>query len=73
MQFATTIDGYIGLLVNGNSGDYANSWLIADIKTNDGLCFAIEYPLLFRFYPDLITFATGCTEKHSMLISFRFL
>jgi hypothetical protein len=35
MQYATTIDGYISLLLNGNSGDYANSWLIADIKTNE--------------------------------------
>jgi hypothetical protein len=35
MQYARTIDGYVSLLVNGNSGDYANSWLIADIKTNE--------------------------------------
>lgn len=35
MQYSRTIDGYILLLVNGNSGDYANSWLIADIKTNE--------------------------------------
>jgi hypothetical protein len=35
MQYAATIDGYVSLLVNGNSGDYANSWLIADIKTNE--------------------------------------
>ena len=35
MQYAKSIDGYIATLVNGNSGDYANSWLIADIKTNE--------------------------------------
>ena len=35
MQYATTIDGYVATLVNGDSGDYANSWLIADIKTNE--------------------------------------
>jgi len=35
MQYATTIDGYVLMLVNGNSGDYANSWLIADIKKNE--------------------------------------
>jgi len=35
MQYSTTIDGYISLLVNGNSGDYANSWMFADIKTNE--------------------------------------
>ena len=35
MQYASTIDGYISFLVNGNSGDYANSWLFADTKTNE--------------------------------------
>jgi hypothetical protein len=35
MQYATSIDGYVAILVNGNSGDYANSWLIGDIKTNE--------------------------------------
>ena len=35
MQYAATIDGYISLLVNGNSGDYANSWLFGDTKTNE--------------------------------------
>ena len=35
MQYATDIDDYISLLVNGDSGDYANSWLIGDIKTNE--------------------------------------
>jgi hypothetical protein len=35
MQYASSIDGYISFLVNGNSGDYANSWLFGDIKTNE--------------------------------------
>jgi len=35
MQYASTIDGYVSFLVNGNSGDYANSWMIADTKTNE--------------------------------------
>lgn len=35
MQYATNIDEYVTFLTNGNSGDYANSWLIGDIKTNE--------------------------------------
>lgn len=35
MQYANSIDDYVTLLVNGDSGDYANSWLIGDIKTNE--------------------------------------
>jgi hypothetical protein len=35
MQYASNIDESISLLVNGNSGDYANSWLFGDTKTNE--------------------------------------
>jgi hypothetical protein len=35
MQYASSIDEYLSILTNGDSGDYANSWLIADIKTNE--------------------------------------
>lgn len=35
MQYASNIDESIYLLVNGNSGDYANSWLFGDTKTNE--------------------------------------
>ena len=35
MQYASSIDDYLSILTNGDSGDYANSWLIADIKTNE--------------------------------------
>ena len=35
MQYASNIEESIYLLVNGNSGDYANSWLFGDTKTNE--------------------------------------
>jgi hypothetical protein len=35
MQYASNIDESIYLLINGNSGDYANSWLFGDTKTNE--------------------------------------
>ena len=34
MQYAKTLDECTKYLVNNNSGDYANSWLIGDTKTN---------------------------------------
>jgi uncharacterized protein YjbI with pentapeptide repeats len=35
MQYAKTLDDYVKILKNNNSGDYANSWLIADTKRNE--------------------------------------
>jgi hypothetical protein len=35
MQYATTLDEYTNILLEGNSGDYANAWLIGNIKTNE--------------------------------------
>jgi hypothetical protein len=35
MQYANNIDDYINILMEENSGDYANSWLFGDIKTNE--------------------------------------
>jgi hypothetical protein len=35
MQYAKTLDDYVKILKNGNSGDYANSWLIGDINNNE--------------------------------------
>jgi len=35
MQYANTIDECNQMLIDGNSGDYANSWLFGDIKTNE--------------------------------------
>ena len=35
MQYGETLDDYEKILLEGNSGDYANSWLFADINTNE--------------------------------------
>jgi hypothetical protein len=35
MQYAKTLDEYVEFLKERNSGDYANSWLIGDIKNNE--------------------------------------
>jgi hypothetical protein len=35
MQYANTLDDYVEFLKKRNSGDYANSWLIADTKKNE--------------------------------------
>jgi hypothetical protein len=34
MQYGKTLDDCVEMLTKNNSGDYANSWLIGDIKTN---------------------------------------
>jgi hypothetical protein len=34
VQYGKTLDDYIEILKRNNSGDYANSWLIGDTKTN---------------------------------------
>ena len=35
MQYGNTLDEYVKYLVEGNSGDYANSWLFGNINTNE--------------------------------------
>jgi hypothetical protein len=35
MQYGKNLDDYVEILTNNNSGDYANSWLFGDIKTNE--------------------------------------
>lgn len=35
MQYANTLDDYVEMLKENNSGDYANSWLIADTTHNE--------------------------------------
>jgi hypothetical protein len=35
MQYGKTLDDYVEMLLDGNSGDYANSWLFGDTKTNE--------------------------------------
>ena len=35
MQYGNTLDDYTKILLDGNSGDYANSWLFGDANTNE--------------------------------------
>lgn len=35
MQYGNTLDDYVDILLKGNSGDYANSWMFGDINTNE--------------------------------------
>jgi len=35
MQYGKSLDDYIKYLMDGNSGDYANSWLFGDTNTNE--------------------------------------
>jgi hypothetical protein len=35
MQYGNTLDEYVTSLLDGNSGDYANSWLFGDTNTNE--------------------------------------
>lgn len=45
MQYATTLDEYVSMLLNNNSGDYANAWLIGDIRRGEIMRFelGLEY------------------------------
>jgi hypothetical protein len=35
MQYGNSLDDYVATLLDGNSGDYANSWLFGDTNTNE--------------------------------------
>lgn len=35
MQYGNNLDDYVKMLLDGNSGDYANSWLFGDTNTNE--------------------------------------
>jgi hypothetical protein len=35
MQYGKNLDDYVEMLLDGNSGDYANSWLFGDTRTNE--------------------------------------
>jgi hypothetical protein len=35
MQYATSIDEYVRIMLDGNNGGYANDWLLADYKTGE--------------------------------------
>jgi len=46
MQYGKTLDDYEKMLLDGNSGDYANSWLFGDTNTNE--IMRIELGLRFH-------------------------
>jgi hypothetical protein len=46
MQYGKTLDDYEKMLLDGNSGDYANSWLFGDINRNE--IMRIELGLRFH-------------------------
>ena len=35
MQYGNNLDDYVSILLDGNSGDYANSWLFGDTNTDE--------------------------------------
>jgi hypothetical protein len=35
LQYASTIDDYVKIMLDGNNGGYANDWLLGDRKTNE--------------------------------------
>ena len=35
MQYATTIDEFADIMKYGNNGGYANTWLVADVRSNE--------------------------------------
>lgn len=41
MQYGNTMDEYVDILLDGNSGDYANAWLFGDIRTNEIMRFEL--------------------------------
>jgi len=41
MQYGNSLDDYVKILLHGNSGDYANSWLLGDIHTNEIMKFEL--------------------------------
>jgi len=45
MQYGNSLDDYVSILLKNNSGDYANSWLLGDIHTNEIMDFelGLEY------------------------------
>jgi hypothetical protein len=41
MQYGTTLDSYVNIMLKNNAGDYACSWLFGDINTNEIMMFEI--------------------------------
>jgi len=50
MQYGNNLDDYCKILLEGNSGDYANSWLFGDIHSNEIMLFelGLEYHYIER-------------------------
>jgi hypothetical protein len=55
MQYASTIDEWARIMVEHNSGAYANSWLLGDIKTNEIACLELGLK-----HHSLVKKKTGC-------------
>ena len=55
MQYADTIDEWARIMVEHNSGAYANSWLLGDIKTNEIACLELGLK-----HHSLVKKKTGC-------------
>lgn len=55
MQYGSTLDDYKEMLLDRNSGDYANTWLIGDTNTNE----IMRLELGLRFHSDVRT-RNGC-------------
>ncbi len=43
MQYASSIDEFVGIMKQGNNGGYANNWLLADRKTNEIADFELGF------------------------------
>lgn len=41
MQYGNSLDDYVAKLLDGNSGDYANSWLFGDTRNNEIMRFEL--------------------------------
>jgi hypothetical protein len=41
LQYATSIDDYVRIMLDGNNGGYANDWLLADNKTGEIALFEL--------------------------------
>lgn len=41
MQYGNKLDDYVEILLKGNSGDYANTWYLGDINTNEIMMFEL--------------------------------
>lgn len=43
MQYGNSLDDYVKIMLNNNAGDYACSWLLGDIKSNEIMLFELGY------------------------------